>query len=90
MVYAQKTAALDVSKIAHDVRKRIEDAIEDRDLPALLANFDDKGFLALAAKHLKGTSKTAFESWLTRATCDANSDKLKNAIGKVLPAIVAS
>jgi ABC-type branched-subunit amino acid transport system ATPase component len=87
--YAEKTAALDIAAVACEARDRIENAVKNADLPVLLANFDDKGLLALAAKHLKNTSKTAFESWLTRAMRDPNSNKLKTALSKVVPRLTA-
>lgn len=89
MIYAERTAALDVAAVAKEARERIEDAVRKCDLPVLLANFDNKALLALAAKHLKNTSKGAFESWLTRAMRDPKADKLKTALGKVLPRVTA-
>lgn len=88
-IYAEKTAALDVTTVAKESRERIEGAVKKCDLPTLLANFDNKALLALAAKHLKSTSKSAFESWLTRAMRDPKADKLKTALGKVLPKVTA-
>lgn len=88
-IYSERTAALDITAIAKETRSRIEEAVERRDLPTLLANFDNKALLALAAKHLKSTSKGAFESWLIRAMRDPKADKLKSALNKVLPEITA-
>ncbi len=58
-------------------------------LSTLLANFDNKALLALAAKHLKSTTKSEFESWLTRAMRDPKAEKLKSAISSVLPTVTA-
>ena len=69
------------------MRDRIETAVEKGDLEALLANFDNKALLALAAKHLKNTSKTAFESWLTRALRDPKAEQLKAVLDRVLPTL---
>lgn len=88
-IYAERTAALDVATVAKEARERIVDAVRRCDLPVLLANFDNKALLALAAKHLKNTSKSAFESWLTRAMRDPKADKLKTALAKVLPGVTA-
>ncbi|BCP53304.1 ABC transporter ATP-binding protein [Kaistia sp. 32K] len=88
-IYAERTAALDVATVAKEARDRIDDAIERRDLPTLLANFDNKALLALAAKHLKGNSKVAFESWVIRTMRDPKLDKLKSALSKILPTITA-
>jgi hypothetical protein len=75
--------------MASEARHRIDEAVRNNDLPKLLANFDNKGLLALAAKHLKNTSKGAFESWLTRAMRDPNAYKLKAALTRVLPEVRA-
>ncbi|MDO5605226.1 MAG: AAA family ATPase [Paracoccus sp. (in: a-proteobacteria)] len=88
-VYAERTAALDIASIAKEARERIEEAVIKCDLPALLANFDNKALFALAAKHLKGIPKNAFESWIIRAIRDPKADKLKAALGKVLPEVTA-
>lgn len=88
-IYAKRTAALDVAVVAKEARERIRGAVESCDLPILLANFDNKALLALAAIHLKNSSKSAFESWLTRAMRDPKDDRLKTALSKVLPRITA-
>jgi energy-coupling factor transporter ATP-binding protein EcfA2 len=87
--YAERTSALEIVAVAKEAHSRIEVAVKNSDLPTLLANFDNKALLALAAKHLKSTSKGAFESWLIRAMRDPNADKLKSALSKVLPEITA-
>jgi len=89
MIYAERTAALDVARVAKEARERIEEAVTKCDLPTLLANFDNKALLALGAKHLKNSSKSAFESWVTRAMRAPEADKLKTALGKVLPEVTA-
>lgn len=88
-IYTERTAALDIAIVAKESRKRIENAVESCDMPALLANFDNKAFLALAAKHLKSSSKSSFESWLARAMRDPKTEKLKAALSKVLPEVTA-
>ncbi len=85
--YTEQTGALDIAAVAREVHDRIDDAVKNSDLPALLANFDNKGLLALAAKHLKNTNKREFENWLTRAMRDPAAEKLKSAISKVLPEV---
>ncbi|WP_148292688.1 hypothetical protein [Paracoccus aminophilus] len=88
-IYAERTAALDVASVAKEARERIEEAVTKGDLPALLANFDNKALLALGAKHLKNSSKLSFESWVTRAMRDPEAGKFKTALGKVLPEVTA-
>lgn len=89
-VYVERSSALDVSAVAAEARGRIEEAIASENLSNLLANVDNKAFLALAAKHLRNTSKTAFESWLARALRDPKRTTLRAALGGVLPAVQAS
>jgi hypothetical protein len=88
--YTDKTAALDVASIAKAARGRLEKAVENGDLETLLTYYDNKALLALAATHLKNTSKTAFESWLTRAMRDPKADRLKAALVQVLPRLQAN
>lgn len=83
--YAKITAALDVTAVAKEARDRIDLALEKSDLPILLANFDNKALLVLAARFLKNTSKENFESWLTRALRDPKTERLQAALIKVLP-----
>lgn len=87
--YRERTAALDVESIATEVRRRIETAVQNKDLPMLMANFDDKGLLAIAAHHLKGSSKRDFESWLTRTLRHSKATKLRAAVSNVLPEVTA-
>ena len=87
--YEERTGALDIEVIARGVRERIDAAVEQSDMPTLLANFDNKALLALAAKHLKNTPKDAFESWLGRAMRNPKAEKLRAALSEVLPAITA-
>lgn len=87
--YARQTAALDVPQIAEAARARIHDALRDGDLPALLANCDNKGLIALAAIHLKRMRLADFESWLTRVLRNNTVPALTAAVRKSLPEIQA-
>lgn len=87
--YAKQTAALDIAAVAVKQRDRIDEAVRRSDMPTLLANFDNKALLALAAKHLKETGKGTFTNWLTRAVRDPKAKKLKAAISRILPNIEA-
>lgn len=87
--YTERVGALDVANVATDARQRIENAATKRDMPVLLANFDSKALLAKAAKHLRSTSKRDFGNWVTRAMRSSKSDKLKAALVRVLPPLVA-
>ncbi|TCG08400.1 ABC transporter ATP-binding protein [Paraburkholderia steynii] len=85
--YSHRTSTLDIRSIAVSAFARIQSAIDRQDLPALLANYDNKGFLALAATHLKRTRAKDFESWLTRILRGKKSAAVANAIREQLPVI---
>ena len=87
--YARQTAGLNVAEIAAYATDRITSALREHDLPALLANYDNKGLMALAAKHLKKSRLQDFESWLTRVLRSDKAPALVLEIRKVLPEIVA-
>lgn len=87
--YARQTADLNITEIAASATDRITSAIRERDLPALLASYDNKGLMALAAKHLKKSKRQDFESWLTRVLMSDKAPALVLEIRKVLPEIVA-
>ncbi|MNG94041.1 hypothetical protein D3C79_530370 [compost metagenome] len=85
--YTQETSSLKIEDIAQESRNRINQAIENRDLPSLLANYDNKGMMALAATNLKGCSRTNFESWLVRVLNNNNVPGLIEAVQEILPNI---
>jgi ABC-type cobalamin/Fe3+-siderophores transport system ATPase subunit len=86
--YSRKTADLDIPDIAAGARTRIENAITSGDLPALLANYDNKGMMNLAATHLKSSKKDQFEAWLVRALRSGKQPTLTAAIKTYLPTII--
>ncbi len=88
-VYGRGVATVDISKLAQARRDAIQIAIRNRDLPALLKVYDNKGLVAVAASRLKNTSKDAFLNWLTRVL---ESDKVPGVVAAfraVLPPITA-
>jgi len=85
--YSRQTAALDVEAIAREARLRIEEALESEDLPGLLASYDNKGLMALGARHLKSLRLSDFESWLVRTLRTSKEPALTNAIRGCIPDI---
>lgn len=85
--YNRQTTTLNIVKIAQQANDRIEEALRDDDLPKLLANYDSKGLMALAARHLKKSKRVDFESWLTRVLRNNSEPELVKAIRKCLPKI---
>jgi ABC-type lipoprotein export system ATPase subunit len=79
--------ALDVLALGEVAKKRIEDAKKSKDLVQLLAQYDNKGLLALAGRHLRRTKLVDFEGWLTRVLRNDKAPKLVAAVKSSLPAI---
>jgi hypothetical protein len=85
--YSRKTNELNIADIAERAKDRINAALRDGDLPKLLANYDNKAMMALAAKHLKSSRLTDFESWLTRVLRNNKVPALSTAIRNTLPTL---
>lgn len=85
--YQRQTEALDVAAIADRARNRIREALQAGDLASLLANYDNKGLMALAATHLKHTRARDFEGWLTRVLRDEKATDVRDAVAALLPAL---
>ena len=60
--YADQTGSLDVNALASFAERRLDSAIQTNDLRALLGLYDNKGLLALAARHLKDTDLKSFKA----------------------------
>lgn len=86
--YTAKTAELDVSAIASQIRTKITAAVSARDLGALLAVYDrKKPLLAIASSRLCNMKIDVFSAWATRAIQSPNDDRLRQAISSVLPTL---
>jgi hypothetical protein len=88
--YANSVDAVNIAQIAQSRRDRILNALQNADLPALLALYDNKGVLAVAASRLKNTPKVAFEGWLTRVLANDKAPKIVAAVRAVLPEVAPS
>lgn len=82
--------SLDVPALGQVARTRIDDAKRTGDLVQLLTQYDNKGLLALAGKHLRRTKVVDFEGWLTRILRSGKAPELVAALKQSLPPIVAS
>jgi AAA domain, putative AbiEii toxin, Type IV TA system len=85
--FANSVAAVNIQQIAQTRRTRIQNAVRDSDLPALLALYDNKGMVAVAASKLKTTPKDAFVDWLTRVLANDKVPSLVAAVQAILPNI---
>jgi len=86
-LYSYQTAQLNIESIAQEATGRIRQAVESRDLPLLLANYDNKGLIARAALHLKGCRRNDFESWIVRVLKNDSVEGLVQSIKENLPDI---
>ena len=77
--------SIDVEALACLVEHEIESSIRADDLPALLAFYENKGLLALAARHLKDTRREPFKDWLERILRKDPPPELTKAISDALP-----
>lgn len=85
--YRQETESLNIENIAEEVTNRINNAIETRDLELLLANYDNKGMMNIAATHLKRCRMTEFENWFVRVMRNNTVPGLIEAVRDILPRI---
>jgi energy-coupling factor transporter ATP-binding protein EcfA2 len=85
--YRQHTHGLDVQAIARVRVEKIDAAVSEGDLTALLSLIDNKGMLAKAASRLKNTSRDPFEAWLTRILLNDRAPGLVAALHRALPEI---
>lgn len=82
---AQHAENFDIRALAADAEYQISTAIENEDLPGLLIWYDNKGLLALAATHLKGTKVNSFKEWLERILRQDAAPGLTAALRDALP-----
>ncbi|MGF1277148.1 AAA family ATPase [Acetobacter pasteurianus] len=83
--YTQRTGKLDVRGLTERFKGEIRQAIAERDLSRLLALYDNKGLMALAASKLKSCRQKDFESWLTRVLRNRTAPGVVEAIVRHLP-----
>ncbi|WP_272524264.1 MULTISPECIES: AAA family ATPase [unclassified Providencia] len=87
--YNEEISSLDIDNIGREIKGRIEEAIQNKDLPLLLKNYDNKGMIALAATNLKSCRLQDFESWLVRVLNNGSIPDLTSTIKSLLPEIQA-
>lgn len=83
--YTQRTGELDVRGLTERFKGEIRQAIAERNLSRLLALYDNKGLMALAASKLKSCRQKDFESWLTRVLRNRTAPGVVEAIVRHLP-----
>ena len=86
--YLDRTGAIDIESIARHATEQIETARVEHDLEKLLAHYDNKGLLALAASYLKSCRLSSFENWLTRTLQNETAPSVTSSIYECLPKII--
>lgn len=89
-MYTLETESLNINEIAQSVTNKINQAVDTRDLELLLAHYDNKGLMALAATHLKRNRLVDFENWLIRVMKNNSVPSLTVSIKDILPNVTAS
>ncbi len=84
-IFADGTSRINIEELALEMEARIDDSVKQRDIDALMSYFDNKAFLALAARHLKGHSLADFKNWIIRVLRGGTSEKLRAALNEALP-----
>ncbi len=87
VAYRERTGALDVAEVAAEVTQRVQLALQQQDLPGLLAHYDNKELLALAARCLKKQTLPNFKRWLIRVLRNGAVPALNAAIRECLPTV---
>lgn len=78
--YNEQIKSINVFEISNEIRKCIDDALRDGDIIKLLANYDDKGLISIAAQHLKHSKLKDFRDWLIRVLRNNETPALVLAI----------
>lgn len=86
----QKIAEIDVEKMVIDAEKNLRALIDSEDLEKLLALYDNKQLLALAAKHLSERPLKSFKGWIVRKLNANEENEIQIAIRDVIPDIAFS
>lgn len=83
----QEVTTLNIEELDVYARKTINEAIENRDVSKLLSLYDNKGLLAIASTHLKGTRRSEFEHWLIRLFNSQKTSPVIEEVKKILPEV---
>lgn len=81
------TASLHIDALASEARNIVQSAVDNNDLPAFLAHYDNKGLFALAARALRNVDGKSFKNWLERILSNGSQPQLTAAMRAALPPI---
>lgn len=85
--FAEKTASLDIAGIASSFEDKLRSALNTGNVPDVLALYDNKALLSLAASILAERRLGAFKQWIGRLLRNRENSNLINAVTQVLPEI---
>jgi len=80
---------LNIELFSEYYKDKINSAISERNLDALLSIYDNKGLLAIASSHLRNTRRAEFENWLIRIINNGQAPNVIATIKGLLPRIDA-
>jgi hypothetical protein len=83
----QQISDLSIEELSAYARGVIQESVTDKDLIKLLSIYDNKGLLAIASSHLKGTRRPEFEHWLIRLFNSRRVSPVTVEIKGILPVI---
>jgi DNA primase catalytic subunit len=83
----QQISDLSIEELSAYARGVIQESVTDKDLIKLLSIYDNKGLLAIASSHLKGTRRPEFEHWLIRLFNSRRVSPVIVEIKGILPVI---
>lgn len=87
--YSREIAAVDPASIYAETKKQVEKSILNRDLPALLSVYDNKGLFAEAAAILGLRNKNQLQDLVSRLLSGPDGKALRDALAEVMPRISA-
>ena len=79
-----------IAGMASALKSDIANSVTAKDVSRLLSIIDNKGLVAFAARRLKGTQKSEFESWIGRILAKGNAEPILLALKSQLPAVAAA
>jgi energy-coupling factor transporter ATP-binding protein EcfA2 len=87
--FGEKMVRIDVRAVSAEISNALQQAIDRRDVTALLIYLDAKGpLLNIAASTLKGNRARDFLNWALRIIGSKDDNALKQALTRILPNLI--
>lgn len=86
--YRRLVGLIDIEELSRQTVSKINEIIRTDNLVELLAVYDNKGLLALAARHLKRSKRCDFEAWIARVLRNEKEPSLARKIREYLPNMI--